>query len=318
MVLQGYSYLGRDDGLLMNGNNQHEGGVRGNGTGSDGDTPVDLGLVNQVRQIFAAQNWPIAEEDSFNDEGPFERTMKMLTQLDKQEANLVLNLLARFVRIEHAQYLAEMKKLVIDLVKNVAPQRVVIVPIRSLKDSKKKISNSGDMMGIVARTAFAGSPVPVKSYSDLEATEIRTVVGKPGCYVLGVDDFIGTGKTATSFIDHYAGMFPGQLPRLKLASLVCLERGAQAIQDRGCDLYCLHRLGRGISDYAAWSSSDKGRNVGTMVKIEDRIGVQTEYRMGYGASEGLVKMMRTPNNTFPVFWMTKRYNRAPWPATFPR
>ena len=39
-----------------------------------------------------------------------------------------------------------------------------------------------------------------------------------------------------------------------------------------------------------------------MKRIEHELGVSEEYEFGYGKSEGLVTLIRTPNNTFPVFW----------------
>ena len=302
----------------MNENDRRDRRKLGNRTESDRDARDDIDLVNKVRQIFTAKNWPIDEKDQLSGEGPFERTIRMLTQLDKEEANLLLNLLNRFVRFEFDQYLVEMKKMVMQLVKAVAPQRIAIVPIKSLKDSIDGRSKSGDMMGVIARTAFAGWPVRVESYNNLEAARVQAFVGQLNSYIVGVDDFIGTGNTAASFIENCLRLFPNQLSHLKLASLVSLEQGARLIQSRGCDLYCLHKFGKGISDYVEWNPNDKRRYVGTMGKIEDRIGVRSEFRMGYGRSEGLVKMMRTPNNTFPVFWVTNAYNGAPWPATFPR
>ncbi|HVC78994.1 MAG TPA: hypothetical protein VNL35_00640 [Chloroflexota bacterium] len=281
-------------------------------------TRDNIDLVNEVRKIFVAKNWPIDESETSGIEGPFERTMRMLTQLNEEEINLILKLLGRFVRIELDQYTSAMSKIVSSIVDDISPVRVVIVPIKSSKDSRDRRSKSGDLMGIIARTAFSGLSIRVDAFSDLDAGPIQTMMGKPGSYVLGVDDFIGTGRTAVSFIDDYLARFPGRLSQLRLASLVSLERGASAIGDRGCGLYCVHKMGRAISDCSIWSLSAKSKYLSAMAEIESRIGISHEYHLGYGKSEGLVKMLRTPNNTFPIFWATKIYNGAPWPATFPR
>ena len=39
-----------------------------------------------------------------------------------------------------------------------------------------------------------------------------------------------------------------------------------------------------------------------MKKIENKIPKVSKYRMGYEKSEALISLMRTPNNTFPIFW----------------
>ncbi len=51
-----------------------------------------------------------------------------------------------------------------------------------------------------------------------------------------------------------------------------------------------------------------------MEEIEDKMSVKRNYRLGYGQSEALVTMCRTPNNTFPVFWEEKgNMKLAPFP-----
>ncbi len=297
---------------------QHDAQEPETGTGSDGDAFDSIGLVNEVRRIFNTRSWPIADEDPSEGGGAFERTLRMLALLEEEEAKLVLDLLARFVRIEFVQYMSEMKKLAKHLVRDIAPQRVVIIPIRSAKDSENKRIKSGDLMGVIARSSFSELSISVDAFSDLKAKPIRAIMNQPGSYMIGVDDFIGTGNTAVSFINDYLSAFPGCLSKLKLASLVSLESGVNAIQSRGAVLYCIHKLGKGISDHVGWDAAEKAQYIRTMVAIENRIGIQGKYQLGYGKSEGLVKMIRTPNNTFPAFWTVKTYNGTPWPATFPR
>lgn len=45
--------------------------------------------------------------------------------------------------------------------------------------------------------------------------------------------------------------------------------------------------------------------------------VNEEFQFGYDHSEALVKMIRTPNNTFPVYWLQKRGGAVPV-VPFPR
>ena len=55
-----------------------------------------------------------------------------------------------------------------------------------------------------------------------------------------------------------------------------------------------------------------------MDDIEKRLKVNENYRRGFKESEALVCMLRCPNNTFPVFWSTKKVSGESWPAPFPR
>ena len=51
-----------------------------------------------------------------------------------------------------------------------------------------------------------------------------------------------------------------------------------------------------------------------MKNIEEAIQVSDDYKFGYKGSEALVKMIRTPNNTFPIYWLRNKKNKfAPFP-----
>jgi hypothetical protein len=45
-----------------------------------------------------------------------------------------------------------------------------------------------------------------------------------------------------------------------------------------------------------------------MKKIEEKLNVEKKYLFGYKRSEALISLIRTPNNTFPVFWKTYQHN----------
>jgi hypothetical protein len=51
-----------------------------------------------------------------------------------------------------------------------------------------------------------------------------------------------------------------------------------------------------------------------MEHIEKNLDIPDDYLFGYKKSEALVTMIRTPNNTFPVFWYNKKNeDNAPFP-----
>ena len=60
-----------------------------------------------------------------------------------------------------------------------------------------------------------------------------------------------------------------------------------------------------------------------MEEIEEILGqdekFDRDYKFGYKSSEALVSLIRTPNNTFPIYWYnTKISNSKKWNAPFPR
>jgi hypothetical protein len=56
-----------------------------------------------------------------------------------------------------------------------------------------------------------------------------------------------------------------------------------------------------------------------MTSIEELLEVESNMRFGRNQTEALIKMMRTPNNTFPVYWEERKLkNGTFFYAPFPR
>ena len=100
--------------------------------------------------------------------------------------------------------------------------------------------------------------------------------------------------------------------RTKVLALVAQEEGVDYIQKLGVELYVGETRRKGISDY--YTDEEAEHRLKLMEEIEDKMSVKRNYRLGYGQSEALVTMCRTPNNTFPVFWEEKgNMKLAPFP-----
>lgn len=55
-----------------------------------------------------------------------------------------------------------------------------------------------------------------------------------------------------------------------------------------------------------------------MKSIESKIPKVGKFSFGYEKSEALVTLMRTPNNTFPIFWKDCTHKGQKLKAPFPR
>ena len=50
------------------------------------------------------------------------------------------------------------------------------------------------------------------------------------------------------------------------------------------------------------------------ILIEDALNVEEQFRFGFGGSANLITLIRTPNNSLPLFWLDKgRSHNAPFP-----
>lgn len=75
---------------------------------------------------------------------------------------------------------------------------------------------------------------------------------------------------------------------------------------------------KGISDYNTGADVMDKKNI--MRNIEKRIFTSIdEYSLGFKESESLITLLRTPDNTFPIFWSNykKHINiRPPFPRKY--
>ena len=122
-----------------------------------------------------------------------------------------------------------------------------------------------------------------------------------------VDDFSGTGETAEEAIGYYDGKgIP--LNQIIVVTLFSMSEGKNALDSKGIKLFTSQELLKGISDR---TDGKRDRYLAEMNSIEQRIGVGEDLTYGYGHSEALISLCRTPNNTFPIFWLKNEMNEHP-------
>ena len=124
-----------------------------------------------------------------------------------------------------------------------------------------------------------------------------------------IDDFVGTGNTVISAAEYLIKKGVSK-DSIAIVSLVSMMQGVDFLKENGYNIYTCQLCNKGISD----DPCDTSRNKTIMEAIESAIKVTDDYKFGYGASEALVRMERTPNNTFPIYWLKNPKNKyAPFP-----
>lgn len=130
------------------------------------------------------------------------------------------------------------------------------------------------------------------------------------CLVL-IDDYIGSGETGIGCLE-YIRSIGVDLEKVYILSLVAQKKGIDALQENGVRVFSEIVCQRGISDKYPIEQVDYCLN--KMREIGKTIKAKSGMRLGYGETEALVTMIKTPNNTFPFYWFEKDINsRAPFP-----
>lgn len=122
-------------------------------------------------------------------------------------------------------------------------------------------------------------------------------------YLILIDDYIGSGETTLDCI-RLLKEKKINTDNCSIITLVVQETGFDTIfsQEKNIKIYYAIKMKKGITD--KYPSNEIRNKIEQMKKIS-KLFVKKRRKylyLGYKASEGLVSMIRTPNNTFPFFW----------------
>lgn len=261
----------------------------------------------RIQEVFNEKGWPI--DDTFGDP-VFDNFCKMLTSLNKEQYDLVLSLTKDFLWVRDTEYIPHFEKVFLRFTESYSFSRgknLMFCPLLPEIDFGKSKSSIMLLYLIKARLQAIKT-----KYSDFKISladspnSINVDAIKNKFTLCLIDDFIGTGETALGAIEYFEknGISRSQIV---IISLVGMQEGIERLNENGCCVYSDVICEKGIAKH------DNDEEVRIMKSIEDKIKIKDEFRFGYGASEALVRMMRTPNNTFPVYWCKKNNKHAPFP-----
>lgn len=250
----------------------------------------------------------------------FERFGQLLSRLAKKERDLVLTLLEDFL---HCTYVDLMPLLTTALKAIPAAAMegvgcVIFLPLAETTKNGTPKSPSALLYPVAHHVvpymaSFSGKTVSVYEKMELLSKDAHS---RPASLIILLDDFIGSGGSAVKAIKKYRPLYARPLDLMLVAVAASQQQGIDLIAQEGVTVYAATVRGKGISDSKV--IADRAAALAIMDSLEKRLGVEPEYLRGFGQCEALVKMMRTPNNTFPIFWQPTTRSGEGWPAPFRR
>lgn len=263
---------------------------------------LSIARLEQLRELFAYKEWPVDENLELS---VFERFYKTLLMLDDKEQNFLINLSYSFDRIPLSDYLVFMKAPLLHLRKDAGNNNLFFVTCSPKEDAGSIKSSSTVLYQLKGTT--------IKQHVDLSPYfVVDNIENVPKCNVqknttiVLVDDFVGTGETAISAVDYIHELVPtlADNKQIVLFCIVALREGIDRLSNIGVKTYCSIEKKKGISE--EMSAENRSNAISMMQGIEERLkGLKKEFRFGYKGSEALVCLERCPNNTFPIYWLTK-------------
>lgn len=272
-------------------------------------------IINKLGVIFEEKGWEINDDSDFS---LFYRFCDLLSKLNLEQQNFIIELTSQYQKLNFDDYII----LINDILNQIAESlndfsninTFYIMPLVSEKD-KNNIKSSTLVAYLFQSPQIKYtknfSKINFKVRNELTPKEINKINESPKTMLMLVDDFIGTGETA---IDSHAYYVSLSLKREKIfiVSLVSQEIGYNLVKSNNIEIYSSKLIKRALTDN--YSKQELERRIKLMTSIEEIVGPKEEYNFGYKGSEALITLVRTPNNTFPVFWLEKnKGHKAPFP-----
>lgn len=278
-------------------------------------------FVIELAAIFNDQNWEI--EESTNDEySIFDIFCKRLEDLETDaDRELMIELTRKYLVVgagEYYKYMFDVFKKLINCNRDVMMDidTIHIFPVQD-KDYPEK-TKSGNMMCYL----FQG--LLMRRFDVFRNKRVRIIETFDGLVkhkddikcLLVVDDFVGSGDTLLGCVNSIEekGI---EKEKIKVLTLVLQECGKKVADEYGVEIYTSVLRNKGITDnYSEQEAQEKKEQ---MKRISKRFKVKDKnLYLGYKESEGLVSMIKTPNNTFPFYWYEGKREGKLSLAPFPR
>lgn len=269
---------------------------------------LSIAEFSSLQEIFAKKGWPI--EECFDDK-VFDNFCELLKQLDSEQRKLLISLTKDFLWVQESSYLPYFSKtfnIFVDSYDFYRGKNIYICPLLPEEDFGKSKSSVYLFYSVksclkVIQSKYNDFAI---TYSDMPK-EVDLNLVKNNYTLCLIDDFIGTGETAESAVSYFLNQGIAK-EKIVILALVGMKAGLSKLEKAGYQVYSNVLCDKGLS-----TKYDESQ-IAIMRDIEESIGVRADYRFGYGASEALVRMRRTPNNTFPIYWYRgKKNNFAPFP-----
>lgn len=269
-------------------------------------------VFTKLVDAFKENEWDIPNESAGN-ESRFNRFCERLSILDTKEQLLVIELTKRFKVIDSSDYF----KFIIELLNDINQKDIsyfqqtnnfYILPLIAPKDFNK--TKSSNFVWYYFRSEevkyhplFLGKQL--KFIEPANTTALHSLNSSDS--IILVDDYVGSGDTAKDAIEWLTTNSSVLQEKIVILSIAAQNAGINYINnDLHVPTYALHKLPKGISDY--YTSDALENHTQTMKAIERKLKVRKKFKFGYNRSEGLISLIRTPNNTFPVFWQPHSAN----------
>lgn len=276
---------------------------------------MNLNAITKLYTIFNTKKWTEKEGNDI----VYSNFCQLLLNLNEQQVQLLLELAERYTWISFSEYqgkiinvLNKIEKEKLDNIK-----KVILFPIMKPEDQEKTKSGHAVLYLLKAIKPY------LLKYKNIKFEEIETFKEitnehfhiKNDELIFLLDDYLGSGETIKATIEEILKNRNINPNNLNVISIAAQNDSILFLESINIPIYTEFVFYKGISDY--YKSPELEEKVEIMKGIEKMIPANHFY-FGFNGSEALVTLMRTPDNTFPIFWKEHKKNDNKFNAPFSR
>lgn len=279
-------------------------------------------LHERLEHLFANNEWDLSSSD-----GAFRYYKKLfskfynfLNSLNTEEQDLIFPLISIYHYCPAGNYdqlVWRMAKEINDIWSD-KYESLYIVTLTNPKDAGHSKSASfivSHMRDQTIQEEYDLTRKPLYLYENQDLLKSKHA-DRNNSLVVFVDDFIGSGETATETLKYYIDNIKNDSDQVVVISFVVMQAALECISEIGVKLISFFQLPKGITESGLFE--DIGGAKDLMLQLEEKLGIPAFFQLGYEQSEATATMMRTPDNTFPVFWYPDDGNGGKSLAPLPR
>jgi hypothetical protein len=275
---------------------------------------MNVANFTKLYSIFSTKDWHSKKD--YND-NVFENFCKLLSNLNEKQQSLILELTERYVWLSVNEYNSTLIKIFNSIPNDEVNllKRIFLFPIVRTEEEFKTKSGHGILFmlrGIKPLLAKFQNII-FKEVEQFNYFETNPKI-KDDELIFLLDDFLGSGSTISSTIQEL-NSYGISNDQIRIISIAAHNQAITYLDSLPIKYYIDLIMTKGISEhYAVDILSEK---VDIMNQIEKLLPT-SKYNFGYSKSEALITLYRTPNNTFPIFWLDHKKDEVNYKAPFPR
>lgn len=276
---------------------------------------MNITSITKLYTIFNDKKWTDKEGNNI----VFSNFCKLLSNLNDTQRELIIDLAERYTWITLSEYQSKIVNVlnIVEEEKLNNIKRIILFPVMKPEDENK--TKSGHTILYMLR---AIKPM-LHRYKEIEFKEIESYEHiksekfklKDTDAVFLLDDYLGSGETIKATINELLSNRNIEPKKLNVISIAAQSDSTEFLKKIDVAYYTDMITKKGISDY--YKSPELEEKIRIMLEIEKLIP-GNHFSFGFNQSEALITLMRTPDNTFPIFWKEHKKSGEIYEAPFSR